>query len=82
MRKIYDINEAAKACSNGEDITFAINHKNKYAVLLFGFYQYKYHTNKEFKHISYEKPKDIFYYILLSISKVSLGHYKLTYDYK
>lgn len=82
MRKIYDINEAAKACANGEDITFAINDKNKYAVLLFGFYQYKYHTNKEFKHISYEKSKDIFYYVLLSISKISLGHYKLTYDYK
>lgn len=82
MRKIYDINQAAKACANDEDIIFVITKKNKYSILKFGFLQYKYHTNKEFKHISYEKPKDLFYYFLRFISKISFGHYKLTYGYK
>lgn len=82
MRVIYDIDEAAKACANGEDIIFAINKENKYSILKFGFLQYKYHTNKEFKHISYEKDKDFFYYFLRFISKISFGHYKLTHNKK
>jgi hypothetical protein len=82
MKYYYDIKEVTKACSRGEEPTFAINEKNKYSLFLFTFYQYKYKTNKEFKHISYQKEKDLLYYFLRLVSKISLGYYKLTYDYK
>ncbi|XPV70401.1 MAG: hypothetical protein ACNI25_07435 [Halarcobacter sp.] len=82
MKTIYDIKEATKACAKGEEITFAINKENKYSLFLFTYYQYKYKTNKEFKHISYEKPKDLLYYFLLFISKISFSYYKLSYNYK
>lgn len=82
MREVDNINEAAKACANDEDITFVINKKNKYKILLFAFYQIKHKTNKEFRHISYRKQKDLFYYILRFFSKISFGYYKLSFDYK
>lgn len=82
MREVYDINEAAKACANGEDITFVINKENKYAILLFAFYQVKHKTNKEFRHISYRKSKDLLYYILRFFSKISFGYYRLSFDYE
>lgn len=82
MRYIDDIKEATIATANGEEIVFVIHEKNKYSIFLYGFYQYKYHTNKEFKHISYQKPKDMLYYFLKFITKISFGVYKLSYDYK
>ncbi len=82
MKYYYDIKEATKACAKGEELIFAINEKNRYSLFLFTFYQYKYKTNKEFKHISYQKPKDLLYYFLRLVSRISLGYYKLTYDYK
>jgi len=82
MKTLYDIEEVTKACANDEEVIFAINSKNRYSIFLFTFYQYKYKTNKEFKHISYQKSKDLLYYFLRLVSKISLGYYKLTYDYK
>ncbi|WP_321467760.1 hypothetical protein [Halarcobacter sp.] len=80
-KTLYDIKEVTKACSKGETVSFAITSKNKYSLFLFTYYQYKYNTNKEFKHISYQKPKDLLFYFLKLVSKISFGYYKLTYDY-
>lgn len=81
MKEVFDIEEAAKLCAKGEDITFVITNNNRYAILFFAFYQFKHKTNKEFKHISYRKSKDTLYYILKGFAKISFGYYKLTYDY-
>lgn len=76
-----DIEEIAKAGARGEETTFVITKKNKYTIALFCYYQVKHKTLKEFKHISYQKPKDLFYYFLKTVSKLSFGEYHISYDY-
>lgn len=82
MLILYDIEEATKACANGEDVTFAITDKNRWSIFSFSYYQIKHKTTKEFTHISYQKNKDLLYYLLLLCSKISFGKYQLSYDYK
>ena len=82
MKKIYNIEEAVKATANDEEITFVVTDETKYDILKVVYYQIKHKTNKEFKHISYEKNKDIIFYILKFFSIISFGIYKLTYDKK
>lgn len=81
MKIIYDIEEAAIACAQGQELTFAITKKNKYSLCAFSYYQIKHKTCKEFNHISYQKEKDLFYYFLRCCAKLSFGKYTLSYDF-
>lgn len=76
-----NIKEAAQACARGERVTFVINAQNKWSIFLFCMYQLRYKTLKDFKHISYQKPKDGFYWLLKTVDLLSFGTYKLTYDF-
>jgi len=81
MRIIYDIEEAAVACKDGEDVVFAVTEHNKYTLFKFSYYQLKHKTTKEFNHISYQKEKDLLYYFLRCCAKLSFDTYTLTYDH-
>lgn len=76
-----NIEEIVKACKRGEEATFIINKENKYTITFFCYYQLKYKTLKEYKNISYQKPRDLFYYFLKTVSKLSFGEYHISYDY-
>lgn len=82
MKVIYDIEEVAIACKNGEEVVFAVTDHNQYSLFTFSYYQLKHRTTREFNHISYQKKKDFLYYILYSYARLSFGKYNLTYDYK
>lgn len=82
MKEIYNIEEAAMACANNKEVTFVITSENKYDIYKFSYYQIKHKSRKEFKHISYQKEKDLLYYFLRFCSTISFGKYTLTYDYK
>ena len=82
MSVIYDIEEAAIACARGEEVTFAITKANKYSLCKFSYFQIKHKTRKEFRHISYQKEKDLLYYFLRCCATISFGKYKLTYDFE
>lgn len=77
IKIVYDIEEAAKMLSNGENIAFGINDKNKSSFFSFFYYQIKHKTNKEFKIIYYETEKDALYFMISLVAKMSFGRYKL-----
>lgn len=81
MKIIYDIEEVAIACKHDEEVVFAVTDDNKYSLFKFGYYQLKHKTTKEFNHISYQKKKDLLYYLLHCYARLSFGKYTLTYDY-
>lgn len=76
-----DIEEVARACKSGEEMTFIITKENKLSLFAFCFYQFKYRTLKEFKTISYQKEKDLLYWFLKAVAIISFGKYKITYDF-
>jgi hypothetical protein len=82
MKIIYDIEEVAIACKNDEEVVFAVIENNKYSLFKFGYYQLKHRTTKEFNHVSYQKKKDLLYYLLFCYARLSFGKYTLTYEYK
>lgn len=77
-----NIEEAAMACSKDEKVTFVINQNNRCRIFLFSIYQLKYRTLKVFKHISFQREKDTFYWLLKMVAILSFGTYTLTYDFK
>jgi hypothetical protein len=82
MHVTKDIKQAALLCSRGERVTFVITKENKWSLFSFCFYQYKFRTLKDFKHISYQKEKDGLYWFLKAVAVVSFGTYTLSYDFK
>ncbi len=76
-----NIKYAAYLCSVGEEVSFVITKHNEMSLFLFCFYQVHYKTLKEFRHISFRKPKDLLYYFLKVTSLSSFGYYTLSFDY-
>ena len=81
MRMLYNIEEAAIASAKAEEIIFVLTQENKYSLFAFSYYQLKHKTTKEFKHISYQKKKDLLYFFLRCCATISFGKYTLSYDY-
>jgi len=82
MEVVTDLREAIKRSGDGEYICWAINQQNRWHIFKICYYQAKYRTKKEFKCIHYQKSKDILYYWLVFISKISFGHYRVVYEYE
>ena len=74
-----DIKRVAFLCSRDKSVAYEINESNGYEILKFFYYQLKYNTCSTFHTIYFNRKKDLLYYFLISLSKISLGRYKVVY---
>jgi hypothetical protein len=80
MRIIENIEQAAIACAQDEEVCFVITPENTASLFTFCYYQFKHKTTKDFRCIIYRRHKDLLYYFLHAISRLFFWRYTLIYE--
>jgi len=81
MEIVTNLEEAIIRSNQGESICWGINSSNHWDIFKICYFQFKHRAKQEFKCIHYQKSKDLLYYWLVIVSKISFGHYNVIYDY-